>query len=153
MYHDEQFHEAIVDVARCCGLDDEDVLVSYGLAHSDAGFLVGVVQAHSLRNLDAQPACAPWSESLSSSHLLHSGSMAWRWSRNRSDTDLFATSWASRGWEFPLNNLISLDIVDMVEDLKGELLGWAGIVWPSLAWGGLVRQCTRWFGWSVGAVR
>lgn len=56
VYHNKKFHETIVDVAWCCGLDNEDVLVSYGLAHCDAGLLVGVVQAHGLCNLNAQPA-------------------------------------------------------------------------------------------------
>lgn len=53
--HDQQLHEAIIDVAWCGGLDDEDVLVSDGLAHCDTGFLVGVVEAHGLCDLDAQP--------------------------------------------------------------------------------------------------
>jgi hypothetical protein len=54
--HDQQFHESIVDVAGCCGLDDKDILVSYGLSDSNACFLIRVVQAHSLRDLYSQPA-------------------------------------------------------------------------------------------------
>lgn len=68
--HDEQFHQAIVDVAGRGGLDDEDVLISNGLAHCDAGFLVGVVQAHGLCNLYAQPVmCASSSATRGSQHL------------------------------------------------------------------------------------
>lgn len=54
--HDQELHEPIIDVAWRCGLDDEDVLVSYGLAHCDTGLLVGVIQAHGLCDLYAQPA-------------------------------------------------------------------------------------------------
>lgn len=54
--HDQELHQPVVDVARCRGLDDEDVLVADGLADRDAGLLVGVVQTHSLRDLYPQPA-------------------------------------------------------------------------------------------------
>lgn len=111
MDHDQKFHKTIVDVARRCGLDDEDVLVSYGLAYSDTGLLVGVVQAHGLCDLYAQPApaleiriCA-----IDVVGMFLTGA--------RGVTDRFATSWANKGWEFPLSSLISFDMVDMVKEV------------------------------------
>lgn len=35
MNHDEKLHEAIVYVAGSCALQDEDILVTNGLAHGD----------------------------------------------------------------------------------------------------------------------
>lgn len=107
--HDQKLHETIVDVAWCCGLNNKDVLVSYRLAHCDAGLLVGVVQTHGLCDLYAQPAPFLWVRlcaRLSSTRA------------RRVTTDRFATSWASSGWEFPLSNLISFDMVDMVKEVQ-----------------------------------
>jgi hypothetical protein len=42
--HDEEFHQAVVDVAGRRGLDDVDIFVSDGFADCDRGFLVGVVE-------------------------------------------------------------------------------------------------------------
>lgn len=108
--HDQELHQAVVDVAGCGRLDDEDILVSDRLADCDTGLLVGVVQTHSLRDLYPEPvppmfpvsACAV----LCALKMLLAG-----WCTDRS-----ATSRASKGWEFPLRSLISFDIVDMVEN-------------------------------------
>lgn len=108
--HDQEFHEAIVDIAWRSGLDDEDVLVSYGLAYCDTGLLVGVVQAHGLCDLYAQPTPPLW--------ISHNFSTTVKSFRQQPGvTNRFATSWASKGWEFPLSSLISFDMVDMVKEL------------------------------------
>lgn len=125
--HDQQFHEAIIDVARCCGLKNEDVLVPDGLAHCDTGLLVGVIQAHGLCDFDAQPALGAMAVSIFSgaNHECPSSPQAINKTAEagkRALTDRFATSWASKGWEFPLSSLISFDMVDMVEDFEARLL-------------------------------
>lgn len=56
MDHDQQLHEAVVDVTGSCRLNDENILISHRFAHGDTGLLVGVVEAHGLCDIDAQPA-------------------------------------------------------------------------------------------------
>lgn len=119
--HDQKLHQTIVDVAGCCRLDDEDILVSYGLADGNTRLLVRIVQAHSLRDLYPQPVSpqpmvrrdmtTPARRLLPNSG--HAGSRGNR--GNKRETDRSATSRARMGWEFPLSSLISLDMVDMVE--------------------------------------
>lgn len=120
--HDQQLHQSIVDVAGCCGLDDEDILVSYGLADGNARLLVRIVQTHSLRDLYAQPVppqpVVRHDMTTPATRILPK-SRACVWSRGNKgkarETDRSATSRARMGWEFPLSSLISLDMVDMVE--------------------------------------
>lgn len=119
--HDQQLHQSIVDVTGCCGLDDEDILVSYGLANGNARFLVRIVQAHSLCDLYPQPVfpqpVVRRDMSTPARQLLSNpGRVGSRENKgNKRRTDRSATSRARMGWEFPLSSLISLDIVDMVE--------------------------------------
>lgn len=110
--HDQKLHETIVDVAWCCGLNNEDVFVSYGLAHCDTGLLVGVVEAHGLCDFYAQPAPCFLIRLLCLTIL----------DKSQESTDRFATSWASSGWEFPVSNLISFDMVDMVKEVQSSRL-------------------------------
>jgi hypothetical protein len=42
--HDEEFHEAVVDVARGGGLDDVDIFVADGFADCYRRLLVGVIE-------------------------------------------------------------------------------------------------------------
>jgi hypothetical protein len=73
--HDEEFHEAVIDVTGSSGLKDEyyrdvsvikrivagiweqTIFISYTLAHCNAGLLVGIVQTHGLCEVDSQPVC------------------------------------------------------------------------------------------------
>lgn len=54
--HDEQFHQAIIDIARRCRLKNEDIFISNRLANRHTSLLVGVVEAHSIGDADAQSA-------------------------------------------------------------------------------------------------
>lgn len=58
MNHDEQFHEAIVDVARGGGLQDEDILVADRLADRNTCLLIRVVEAHGVGDINAKSATA-----------------------------------------------------------------------------------------------
>lgn len=115
MDHDQEFHEAIIDIARRSRLEDEYVLVSYRFAYGDARLLVRVVQAHSLCRVYAQPARALWVRPCPRQCRCEVGG-------RKQETDRLATSWASMGWEFPLRSLISFDMVDMMEE-KSSLGG------------------------------
>lgn len=53
--HDEELHQAVVDVVRGRGLQNEDVLVSDRLADRHRGLLIRIVEAHGLCDLDAEP--------------------------------------------------------------------------------------------------
>lgn len=114
VYHDKEFHEAIIDIAWRSRLEDENIFVSYRFAYGDAGFLVRVVQTHSLRGVYAQPVRA---------FQVRPSPLPVSTRRERKqEADRLATNWASMGWEFPLRSLISFDMVDMVEE-KSSLGG------------------------------
>ena len=53
--HDEELHQAVVDVVRGRGLQNEDILVSDRLADRHRGLLIRIVEAHGLCDLDAEP--------------------------------------------------------------------------------------------------
>lgn len=120
MDHDQQLHQSIVDVAGCCGLDDEDILVSYGLSDCNTRLLIRVVQTHGLRDLYSQPVSPQpmvrHDMTPATRILPYSGRVRASGEQEaEGETDRSATSRARMGWEFPLSSLISLDMVDMVE--------------------------------------
>lgn len=57
MDHDQELHQAVVDVVGCRGLQDKDIFVSHGFTNCDGCFLIRIVEGHGLCDLDAEPAC------------------------------------------------------------------------------------------------
>lgn len=53
--HDQELHQAIVDITGRSRLDDEDVLVADRLSDCDRRLLVRVVERHGPGDLDAEP--------------------------------------------------------------------------------------------------
>lgn len=100
--HDQQLHEAVVDVARGGGLEDVDIFVAYGLADGDGCFLVGVIEGCGASNLYAEP--GGWdviSAAVQSPIAVY---------QSNTEAHLFATRVLSSGWLLPLRSLISFAI-------------------------------------------
>ena len=55
MDHDQELHQAVVDLARGGGLYDEDIFVADRLADGHRGFLVRIVEGERLGDVDAEP--------------------------------------------------------------------------------------------------
>jgi hypothetical protein len=52
--HDEKLHQSIVDISRSSRLENEDVLITDRLADRNTSLTVGVVEAHSVGNINAE---------------------------------------------------------------------------------------------------
>jgi hypothetical protein len=52
--HDEKLHQSIVDISRSSRLEDKDVLITDGLADRNTSLTVGVVEAHSVGDFNAE---------------------------------------------------------------------------------------------------
>ena len=119
MDHNEQLHEAIVDISRGCRLQDEDVFIAHGLADRDTSLPVRVVEAHCVGDIDAQPIAAsaqvPEHYFVGRDRKAREANSPQRHHREFR-TYRLATLALSSGWELPDMSLISFAIwSNMVE--------------------------------------